>query len=979
MLAGAVVAQPLFDESTWRLNQPPTGIQLVDAGSAVDFNQDGLIDVFSFGRLYVNQGGGFFEEKRQRVGLEAVTERKAGSVWGDFDNDGLLDAALLSRSTAVTLYHNRGNERMEQIEGLLPTDAVIGESGFWADLDNNGWLDLLVGGVSEVAIYWNQEGTGFEETRQTFNTIFAFCAASGADYDRDDDIDVFLGTCQKQPGSVFQTPNVLLRNEGNQVFVDVAGEVGVLDQYLGYDTEGGIWFDQNNDGWQDLLIVRNGVQRFRGPEGGPVLYQNDQQGRFINVTRAAGLDTLQTIRFSGGIAGDFDNDGWADVVLSKPFGPGPDAYLQNKGDGTFALPDVGLTLMRSSAAAVADFDNNGWLDLWANSWQDQLFLNQPQTAHWLQIQLTGVASNRFGIGARVVVYAGAQAVIREIQAGQSGGSQHNSLTAHVGLGEAVEADSIVVQWPSGQVDRAFGVTADQRLTMVEGHGVNPRPKIQLGGPVDDERLDTEAAEVHFSWGAIDANQDRLVYTFFLRGADVDTVIAPLKQAEVRLPSSLFQEGGRFEWSVQATDGFSVAQSEVVSFLVFSGRAPFLNLIRFPLSALDRGDIALGDWDGDRDLDYAVTGWKTNGEALTALYALEDTTFVEVNGELEKTRFTKQYKLAATAPGVAEGGIEWVDINRDGIFELFMHGLTGTVDDPQPFAALYQNLGGQFGAIQLFEGVFHSHVAWGDFDGDGDMDVVLSGATTQDPLGRPITRLYRNRGVEFEEVTTNLPGFMHGSAAWGDYDSDGQLDLVMMGDMGHGHLGTRLYRGTGHGQFEEVATTLPEWAFGSVAWADYDGDGDLDLLQTGGELDAAQLMRGGTRLYRNDDGHFSDTQQVFSSAYLGEARWADYDADGDPDVIVHGSESVFGERTALVFLNQNGLFVPDTGTRSVGGLNAKVQAGDYNNDGDLDLIFLGQGEDNRATLNFYINCQFPEYILPDLLGEGASGTIKACSQ
>lgn len=980
-----VRAQPIFQDASLQISQSLSSTPIVETGSGVDFNRDGFIDIYAPGRLYVNRGNGFFSEQRSQVGIDVPDERNASAVWGDYDNDGLLDLAHLSPSNGITLYANRGSSQLERMEGILPERASEPRSGFWADMDADGWLDLVIGGISEITIYWNQGGARFEETTFSFTNVFNFdfavCAASGADYDQDNDIDIFLGVCQEEPGSRFNQPNLLMRNEGDGTFSEVAQEAGILDQFGNYDTSGGIWFDYDNDGWVDLLVIRDGRNIFQGLQGGPLLFRNDQQGRFENVTSVSGVDAVRAAPHNGGVVTDFDNDGWQDVLLRTRVGSDRDAYLHNNGDGTFALMNLDLGPDLFSAKVVGDFDNNGWVDVWKNGFrQDFLYLNQPQENHWVRLQLVGTTSNRFGVGASVTVYAQGREYLRSIITGQGDGAQHDNLTAHIGLGTTNAVDSIFVRWPSGHTDRLAMLAVDQQLTLVEGQGLNSPPLVQLEGPEDGSRVATGTPHIVFDWAATDPNNDDLAYTFFLKGSRFATTMTALTDTEVQIPTTMLDEGGRFEWNVQATDGFSIMQSRTASFFVFAGRAPSLSPVRFPLAIFSRGDIALGDWDGDRDLDYAASGWVGTGVTRATIYALQDTNFVELDGEVERHISTKIYKQATVVQGVAEGGLDWVDINGDGAFELFMHGLRGAGRDTSPFpvSMLYSNANGTFQPIQSFEGVFHSHAAWGDYDDDGDDDLLLAGATTQDPPANPITRLYRNTEGQLEPVNTAFPGMMHGSAAWGDYDNDGHLDLVMMGDAGHGHFVTRLYRGNGEGQFEEVEVPLPEWAFGSVAWADYDADGDLDLLQTGGTLDAAQLIRGATRLYRNDSGQFSEAAQTFNSAYQGVAAWGDYDADGDPDVIIHGSTSVFGDRTASVFLNQGGLFVLDETTRFAGGLHAKIAAGDYNNDGDLDLLFFKQAEDRRISLDFYINCQVPEEILPDLLPRDAAGApIKPC--
>lgn len=972
-----VVAQPTFRTVSSQLNQASIGIgNHIDAASAVDFNQDGFIDIFRFGHFYVNEGDAHFRDKRVLTGIRAPHERQAGGLWGDFNNDGLLDVALLSRASGVTFYRNVGQDRLTEVERTISGTTLRGEAGLWADFDGDGWLDLFVAGDGEVAVYWNEGGLQFQETRWTLPTT-RLCSASGADYDDDNDVDVFLGACREDEGV---RTNVLLRNEGGRTFADVTTEIGLVDAFENQDTEVGLWLDYDNDGWWDIVILRKGTGFQAEDRGGLVLFRNDQQGAFIEVTQEAGLNSGRLWTHTGGVIGDFNNDGWVDLFFSSPSATHSDTYFHNNGDGTFSEHFISLRSSRSSAVVGSDFNHDGWLDLWTNDLtKDNLFLNLPSASYWLQVKLVGTESNRFGIGANIKVYASGRQQMRQIAAGAGGASQSFNATAYVGLDTTAVVDSVVVQWPSGRVDRILDLAANQVLTVVEGEGLNPAPAVTLQEPSNDEQLATDLDEVVFRWMATDAQQDRLRHTLFLRSAAVDTVVTGLPINEARLPATLLQTGGVFEWSVHVTDGFSVKQSRLSRFRVVPDRPPALYNIQFPLSVYERGTIALGDLGGDRDLDFAATGWTQDGDAITAVYRLDDESFTETIGESTFVHDTKVYTLAVTLPGVVDGGLEWVDADGDGSDELFAHGLTGSRAAPRPSATLLDNLEGVIVRQRSFAAVSHSLAAWGDYDSDGDLDVVLAGATTQDPPGNPRTYLYRNEGFRFVEVPTDLPGLMHGAAAWGDIDNDGALDLAVMGDIGQGRLVSRIYRGDQEGRFTEVPTPMVGLAFGSLAWADYDLDGDVDLLQAGGRLDAANLVRGTTRLYRNEGGRLVDTQQVFNSAFQGTATWGDYDADGDPDIVLQGSGHAFGERTARIYINHNGQFASDPQARFEGGLEARVQVGDYNGDGDLDVLFFKKNHDGRSILSFYINCQFVEEVYPEYLPVGLTGTpIKACS-
>ena len=138
-------------------------------------------------------------------------------------------------------------------------------------------------------------------------------------------------------------------------------------------------------------------------------------------------------------------------------------------------------------------------------------------------------------------------------------------------------------------------------------------------------------------------------------------------------------------------------------------------------------------------------------------------------------------------------------------------------------------------------------AWGDYDRDGDPDVLLTGAQ-HDSGYLAFTRIYRNDGEVFVDIEADLPGVFDSSVAWGDYDSDGDLDILLTGTQDGSGSGavTGVYRNDG-GNFTHIGVALPAVFYSSVAWGDYDGDDDLDILLSGYTGD--RLV---TEIYRNED-------------------------------------------------------------------------------------------------------------------------------
>jgi len=225
---------------------------------------------------------------------------------------------------------------------------------------------------------------------------------------------------------------------------------------------------------------------------GGTLYRNNGNGTFTDVTQAAGL--AQNTNCWAAIWGDYDNDGFLDLFVARPgttaLGPGNANLLyHNNGDGTFtdmaaaegvALQD-NLPTSAHKAAAWGDYNNDGFLDLVlkdgigptaltgdAAQGFHYLFKNNGNQNHFLKVNQQGVQSNRNGIGARVTVnYRGGMG-FRENNGGGGGEyASQGSGPLHFGIGSA-RAASVTVVWPSGIVDTLPQVTANSTITVVEG-------------------------------------------------------------------------------------------------------------------------------------------------------------------------------------------------------------------------------------------------------------------------------------------------------------------------------------------------------------------------------------------------------------------------------------------------------------------------------------------------------------------------------
>ena len=312
--------------------------------------------------------------------------------------------------------------------------------------------------------------------------------------------------------------------------------------------------------------------------------------------------------------------------------------------------------------------------------------------------------------------------------------------------------------------------------------------------------------------------------------------------------------------------------------------------------------------------------------------------------------------------VANPEASWGDLNGDGYPDLLTTGISR--DSGQPLSTIYMNVVGQFIPLTTNDlpHVWGGAATWADINGDGRDDVVLTGSTSPDyPYATESAVLINDGNNGLIRVEAGIPPFMFGQASFADIDGDGDQDMALSGDLGSGRLHAGIYENTGVGSggaFVLTSTPLPSVIGGSAEWGDVDGDGDPDLLLSGGLLDP-NMQRGHTRIYVNNNGMFSEHPFPFDGVVTGRAIWGDYENDGDEDVFVVGARTPLGETIGRLYRNVDGQFVAELDVK--GFVNATAAFGDYNNDGDLDLIAFGIDAEGQLSTTFYINQQVPEPV------------------
>ena len=248
-------------------------------------------------------------------------------------------------------------------------------------------------------------------------------------------------------------------------------------------------------------------------------------------------------------------------------------------------------------------------------------------------------------------------------------------------------------------------------------------------------------------------------------------------------------------------------------------------------------------------------------------------------------------------------------------------------------------------------------AWGDYNNDGNIDLIQIGT----PKNFSKTKLFKNNGngTFTENKNSGIGNFGLGDVAWGDYNRDGLLDVVIVGrevfDFGVGSEKTGLYKNLGSGRFAEIKTDFPNVGNGSVEWVDFDNDGDLDVLLCGNPaIGSFEFI---TALFRNDgNDRFTSLEVPFDKVCQSDIAWGDFDNDGDQDLAIAGWDAFNG--VSKIYRNEgNGKFSFFQSLEIA--MRASIDWGDYNNDGLLDLVVSGFNG-SKMSFNVYKNKNNKEF-------------------
>jgi len=443
--------------------------------AVADYDNDGFPDIYMTGYrhsvLWHNNGDGTFTDVTAKAGVGNEGNWGTAAAWFDYDRDGKLDLLVVNYvkydvdhpitcgdfrpgykgvphvssychpdnfpGASPRLYHNNGDGTFTDVTeqaGLLNNSgkslAVV-----TADLNNDGWPDIFIANDTQRNFLYINKGDGtFRDASYTSGAGFsedgrpeAGMSADAADIKNNGLPSLFVSHLDHELDRLYS-------NNGDGTFTDDTIASGIGQTNFRNSAFGARFFDFDNDGWRDLLVI-NGHILDNIPiyhpevtyEEEKKLYRNTGQGRFVDVTPSQGAG-FRAPRVGRGLAvGDYDNDGWQDFLVSNN---GEDAQL-----------------FHNEGASLPATKNN----------------------HWIVIRLVGTKSNRDAIGARLKLVAGDLTSYDQTKGGMSYCSAQDPRI-FFGLGTHDRVDSLEISWPSGLKETISNLPVNTFFRIEEGKG-----------------------------------------------------------------------------------------------------------------------------------------------------------------------------------------------------------------------------------------------------------------------------------------------------------------------------------------------------------------------------------------------------------------------------------------------------------------------------------------------------------------------------
>jgi hypothetical protein len=938
------------------------------------------------------------------VGIDNVIPGlyNARFAWGDYNNDGLLDLAVMGQSdngNVTKIYQNSGSGFVD----LNLTNRAFRYGDIkWVDLNNDGWLDVaMIGQPGSTGVSFqtliNNKGVFEVNTPTTVNGLKYSNMAFG-DYDNNGTLDMFTSG-QDASGNA---RSFLYKNDGKGNFAldPEFNSLNVVPNLFNADAK---FVDYDLDG--DLDLVYAGTDQNNNPNGGvrvntlldPKITTNNYNGGNMNNGYTYYLNSynndcqcniglsMRNARFD---MGDIDGDGDIDIVeigtarkyAGSSYTDIPQLVvirnqtIENKNakfgnyfsyGNIYNTTAMILDSISDGDVKLVDFNNDGLLDITVTGMDQsanavtKFYLNQggfgnftlSKNASIPQYSNSAISwGDANGDGNMDLVISGNKAVgsSTSIYLNNQGSNSNKAPTAPANLRFIDQGQGrVLLQWDASTDDHTNASNLYYNLKLGTKPGLSDLRVVQ-----------------------VNAATDQLLTP--------NTSLIGSNQYYIELPPGIFY------WSVQAVDGnYTASHFATSQKLVLKYPWQFVNqggIVDTRIQPLEKPSFAWADVNNSGVFDFLYLGHVTTGTD----YGNPNTPvglYRNMGGRFSKLKNdSTQFSIAGSGTnfkdelaGIVNAQIKWVDLNNDGLLDLVIAG--NDFNNSNGRLQIYKNRGNyKFENITgyIYPGSFGNYLAdpkieFVDLDNNGFKDMIYTGTDNQAGaigvfkfIGIYKDTAVKTTGIKTAQIKSNLDALLSNvsnvSLAIGDINKDLKTDLAVLYDDGYNaaRIGA-IYMNTSDTtnaiSFARSNTiTLPALNNATIDLIDYNNDGLLDLALSGKSQSTGQIFR----IYQNKwvDSVAKTVQFVQSNANVksfenGQTTWGDINSDGYPDIIFSGTRTGVGPISSMA--------IADPSTAKVNGIikynelptfpfgNYSVMRpslGDFSGKKVLDLVLVG---------------------------------------
>lgn len=830
-----------------------------------------------------------------------------------------------------------------------------------ADINNDGWVDIyFTANMEPNKLYLNNGDLTFTDVTESAAVAGNKSWSTGVsmvDINGDGWVDIYVCNSGDIEGDNKQ--NELFINQGDGTFLEEAAQYGLADQ--GFSTHAA-FFDYDRDNDLDVYLLNNSFQAIgsfnlrknqrpiRHPEGGDKLFRNDE-GRFTDVSEQAGIYG-SIIGFGLGVTlGDINVDGLVDMYISNDFFERDYIYMNN-GDGTFteSLEEQMKSISGASMGAdMADINNDGYMDIFVTEML-------PEPHHRLKTKTTFENWDKYQYNIENGYFHQFTRNMLQLNNGNSSFSEIGRLAGveatdwswgalicdfdNDGMRDLFIANGIYKELTDQDYINYIS-TEEMARKVISKDGVDFQtlteviPSNKIPNYMYQNKGDFEFENVTSHWGVDEpSHSNGSAYADLDNDGDMDLVINNVNETASVYINNTDSNGNYIQFNLKGPNGNSQAigtrikvtqQDKIFFHEQFPVRGFESSVDPRPHLGLDSNElidsIELRWPDGSKSVltnispnQKITVDYKTNErrEVIVSQIAMK-TEFIDIsqnsgfNFRHEENKFVDFdrdrllfHMISAEGPAFCKA-----DFNTDGIEDVFIGGASGQA------GAIYlgkNNFTFRKLNVPLFlENIDSEDVdcACFDADNDGDIDIYVASGGNEFSANSSnlIDRLYINGGHStWTKSKQVLPSFNFQNTATveaADMDGDGDQDLFVGARSRPSLIGVPadgfLLINDGKGRFENsTKQTAPELiGIGMItdaSWADIDGDADQDLLIVGDWMNI--------RLFKNENGQLRESNQAVgldsTSGWWNRIHQTDIDADGDIDFVLgnHGLNSRF---------------------------------------------------------------------------------------